>query len=279
MTGNAQVSITGKERAKKIATIVLDIASAISGIFFVAVYIPYFCYHVSKAHFIDVTVSVLVFAGVLIPVLFRKQWKKLLKKGYLPVKILWCLGMCLYMITFLIFCVLINNHGDIAPEKTEKQQVVIVFGCHVRKDKKISSELRSRIECAAQVLKDYPDAICVASGGQGPDEGAGEGETIKNRLVSMEIEESRILVEGNSTDTDENIRFSLALLKEKGYDPENCSFICVSSGFHTPRIRLLFERNGISDCATVSAEIANPALRFIYVVREYMSYVHLWLFG
>ncbi|MBQ8398502.1 MAG: YdcF family protein [Clostridia bacterium] len=251
----------------------------LSGAFFLAMYLPYFAWHAPRGHGADTAASLLVFFCVLMPVLFRHPLKKLLKKAYTPLKSIWCGGMCFYMVSFLIFCVAIHTAQDTAFKESEKQPVVIVFGCQVHMDGRLSAELSERLKTAAAVLEEHPDAICITAGGQGDNEPMPESAKMKEVLVGAGIDGNRIFTEERSTNTAENMAYSIEVLKNKGYDPENCSFIFVSSGFHTPRILLLGHRNGLADCATVSSASPYPFLEFLYTVREYMSYVHLFLFG
>ncbi len=269
-----------REHVEKIGNQVFDVLCIISGLFFLGVYIPYFLWQSSKGRIPDILASLLVFTGVLIPFFLRKFLKKKLKKAYIPLKAVWCGGMCFYMVSFLIFCGVIYGHRDIPHTQSEKQQIVMVFGCQVHQSGVLSAELHSRLEKASDLLTEYPNAICVVSGGQGADEPTSEGWAMKNYLVNKKgFSEERILSEERSTNTIENVKYSIDVLKENGYASENCSFICVSSKFHTPRIYLLCTKFGISDCATASADSPYPFLEFIYTVREYMSYVNLLIFG
>lgn len=251
----------------------------LSGAFFLAMYLPYFAWHAPRGHTADTAASLLVFFCVLMPVLFRHPLKKLLKKAYTPLKGIWCSGMCFYMVSFLIFCVAIHTAQDTVFKESEKQPVVIVFGCQVHMDGRLSAELSERLKTAKEVLEEHPKAICITAGGQGNNEPMPESVKMKEVLVEAGIDDERIFTEERSTDTAENIAFSIEVLKNIGYEPENCSFIFVSSGFHTPRILLLGHRNGLDDCATASSDSPYLFLEFLYTVREYMSYVHLFLFG
>ena len=252
---------------------ILDGLCILSGAFFLGIYIPYFFWHLFQGHWADILASVLVFIGVLVPFFGRKFFKRLLKKVYLPLKIFWCCAMCFYMVTFSVFCIVIGNHSDVPHKENDRQQVVMVFGCKIHRDSSPSSELRSRLDRTVELLKEYPEAICVVSGGKGDDE------PMADYLISKGVSVDRIFRETKSTDTVENLKFSLELLEEKGYKKEDCSLICVSSSFHTPRIFLLCNRFGVEDCATVSAPSPNKFLEFTYTIREYMSYVYLLLFG
>ena len=269
-----------KTRGAERSLLVLDALCAVSGVFFVGVYLPYILWHLPKGHPADVTVSLLVFAFVLLPFAFRKFLAKILKRAYLPLKCVWCFAMVFYMISFSVFSLAITLHDDAPFAESDRQTVVIVFGCQVHEDGALSRELLSRLDAAAKVINEHPDAVCVLSGGKGDDEPTSEAQAMKTYLTKEKnIKESRLLLEERSSDTDENLRFSLETLKDAGYDAGDCSFICVSSNFHTPRIRLLFSRMGLGDCATVSAPTPNLYNRYVYTVREYMSYVSLFLFG
>lgn len=260
-------------------TRVLNGLCLLSGSFFLLMYIPYFFWHAAKGHPADTAAALLVFFCVLTPFLFRHPLKRLLKRAYTPLKCIWCTGMCFYMVTFLIFCGIIHTHDDVVFKESDRQTVVVVFGCQVMMDGRPSAELRARIDTAARVLKDHPDALCVTAGGKGENEPVAESVRMKELLVEQGIDGERILTEEQSTSTAENLAFSLTVLKEKGYDPQDCAFIFVSSGFHTPRILLLGERSGLRHCATVSSDSPYLFLEFLYTVREYMSYVHLFIFG
>lgn len=268
-----------KARTRKAWTRVLNILCVISGVFFVGVYIPYFAWHVSHLHVADTVASILVFIGVLVPFILRKPLRKLLKKLYTPLKIVWCFAMCFYMVTFLAFAGFAYLHKDVEVKESGKQTVVVVFGCQVRADGALSSHLNSRVKKAVEVLNEAPDAICIASGGQGQDEPTSEAEAIKNALVRRGIDADRIFLEENSTSTIENLRFSLEKLEEIGFKADDCSFIFVSSRFHTPRIYYLANRFGVDDCGTASSNRVWWVDEYISTVREYMSLVHLALLG
>ena len=269
-----------RAKRKKAWEIVLNILCVLSGSFFVGVYIPYFIWHLSRGHKLDVAASLLVFAGVLLPFALRVPLRKLLKKLYTPLKIAWCFIMCFYMVTFSIFFVAVHTHDDVPQLQTDRQKVVVVFGCQVHESGALSAELSSRLKKAAVILEKYPEAICVVSGGQGSDEPYPEARAMKEYLVTKKgIDEGRILTEERSTSTAENIRFSIETLKEAGYEIDDCAFICVSSTFHTPRAYFLSRRMGVPECSTVSAPTPYRYLDYLYTVREYMSYIYLLIFG
>lgn len=281
-----KIERTPEERAarrtgrKRVYTRILDILCIISGTFFVTIYIPYFFWHITKGHLIDTLAAVLVFIGVLLPFSLRKPLRKWLKKAYTPLKSVWCFAMVFYMVTFSIFCLYIIGHEDAQIPENDGQKVVIVFGCQVYSENSLSIELKARLNQAAEVLDCYPDALCIVSGGQGNDEPVSEAYAMKKYLVEKKnTDENRILEEDHSTSTNENVRFSLEKLKTAGYDPEECTLICISNNYHTPRILWLLDRQGINDAVTVSAPTPYLFNQYIYTVREYMSYIYLLIFG
>ena len=266
---------SGRERA----LFALDLLCAVSGVFLLVVYLPYCFWHLSKGHLLDVVVSLLVLVCTALPFFLRKLLRRLLKKAYTPLKAVWCFCMCFYMVSFSVFAVYINFHGDEPYVDDGKQPVVVVFGCQIHTEDHLSAELYSRLDSAAEALAAHPGAICVVSGGKGSDEPVSEAYAMKKYLVGKKgVDPDRILLEDRSSDTDENVRFTLELLQSSGYPPDRCSLICVSSNFHTPRIALLLRRQGC-ECATVSAPTPYLFTRCVYTVREYMSYIFLWLFS
>lgn len=128
------------------------------------------------------------------------------------------------------------NYNDEGGAKT-----VIVLGCKVNGTAP-SKYLYDRCRAAADYLLEHPDTNAVLSGGQGPDEGISEAECMKNTLVQMGVDESRLLLEDKSTSTQENISFSARLIEERNL-PKNV--IVVTNEFHEYRAKLLCDKNGL----------------------------------
>ena len=97
------------------------------------------------------------------------------------------------------------------PEKDK--DFLIILGCGIRKDGTPSPLLRGRIDRAIAFAKQQKaetgkDLIFVTSGGQGPNEVIPESTSMKRYMVEQGIPEERIIEEGQSTNTLENMRFS-----------------------------------------------------------------------
>ena len=96
---------------------------------------------------------------------------------------------------------------------------VIVLGAGIRGTTP-TRPLQFRIQTAYDYMMANPDTILIASGGQGRDEEISEAECIRNTLVEMGLEESKILIEEKSRDTVENICNSYELIADKGSEVE-----------------------------------------------------------
>jgi uncharacterized SAM-binding protein YcdF (DUF218 family) len=115
------------------------------------------------------------------------------------------------------------NHAD----------YLIILGANV-KGLVPSSVLQSRIDTAAIYLKNNPKTIVIASGGKGSGEDISEVEAIKRELLKKGIKSSRILLENQSTNTYENIKFSKKLL------PQNAKTgVVVTNRFHLYRALMI----------------------------------------
>ena len=90
---------------------------------------------------------------------------------------------------------------------------VIVLGAKVNATAP-SGALRQRIAAAAGYLEANPDTLCIASGGQGDDEGISEAQCIRDNLMALGIDGARIVLEDRSVDTYTNLQNSIPLLPE-----------------------------------------------------------------
>lgn len=167
----------------------------------------------------------------------------------------------------IIYCAVVSVLMARAISRGEdtKPQAVIVLGCQIRGDRP-SRMLRHRLDKAAEILKDNPEAICIVSGGQGSDEQFTEAEIMEKYLTENGIDKSRITQEGSSATTKENMENSKAILDDMGMTGNICF---VSDGYHLFRAGLI-----ASDCGLDAYGTAAPTeSRFVttYWVREWLS--------
>lgn len=139
---------------------------------------------------------------------------------------------------------------------------LIVLGARVEPDGRPSPALTRRLNAVMAVLDDHPDAVIVASGGQGADEPMSEAQCIRDALVARGVDASRILMEGRSTTTAENLAFSAQLLGDRA-----ASVGVVTNNFHVWRAVRTAQKAGLSNACGIAAQYTGPTLPH-YMVRE-----------
>lgn len=150
---------------------------------------------------------------------------------------------------------------------------VIVLGCKVRGETP-SLMLYYRAMAAYKYLEANPGAVCIASGGQGADELISEAECIRRILVENGIDGGRIILEDKSTNTDENIRFSLQKMEEYGITG---SAALATNEFHQLRAHMIAEKYGLESFSLSSR--TTLYLLPTYWLREWLGVCYQFVFG
>ncbi len=200
-----------------------------------------------------------------IPPTKRKGWRRTLT-------IVFIVGLCLFLILGTVITVLMTGAATQPPTE---DATLIVLGALVIGDQP-SRMLKGRLDAAADYLTAHPDAHCIVSGGQGPNEDYAEAYVMKTYLVEKKgIDPARIAQEDQSTSTYENIQFSLPILEEKGWNP---TLTVATQEFHHYRAKTLVNKlggqwGGAVNCATPRYLLLN------YWVRECAAICRLWLLG
>jgi uncharacterized SAM-binding protein YcdF (DUF218 family) len=161
----------------------------------------------------------------------------------------------------------IREHSQF--KATDQAEYIIILGARV-KGTTPSLSLQYRIDAAAAYLNQNPQAIALASGGQGPGEDITEAEAIKQGLMNQGVDETRIIVENQSTSTIENITFSKKLIPnnlEKGF--------IVSNDFHLFRAKMIAKDHGLK-LEGLPAKTPTIALMKSYT-REYLAITKYFL--
>lgn len=166
------------------------------------------------------------------------------------------------------------NMGRYANYKTDDgAQTVIVLGCKVRGDVP-SKFLYDRCLAAVKYLNDNPDAVVIASGGQGPGENISEAQCIENILVENGIDKSRIYKEEKSTNTSENIAFSKEIIKNNNLSEK---VVIATNEFHEYRAKLYCDREELDFHSKCSY---TPRYSFLaFATREMLGVVKYKVFG
>lgn len=194
--------------------------------------------------------------------------RSLVKLGILPIP-KWAI-VTFYVLFFVCLAFFLSVEACIfsgffssAPEDVD---IVVVLGAKVNGENP-SLALKMRIDAAYDYLADNPDTICIASGGQGADEGISEAECIARELVARGIDSSRIIIEDRSTSTSENLKYTAELVGDK-----NASVAVVTNNFHVFRSMALARRCGLQNISGISADLPSILLPH-YLAREFISIV------
>lgn len=198
--------------------------------------IPFGIFHIGNV--VLLVLAVLLF---LLPFWWKgtrkhKVWRTLLTTGY-------ALGFgCIATISVMMLWQAYNT-----PPPTQGDYTVVVLGCGLQGDQP-SLMLRRRLNATARYLNANPEATCIVSGGQGHDEVISEAQAMATYLESIGIDPSRIQMEDQSTNTRENLRFSMALLPES-----SLGTVIATDGFHQLRASITAKSLGMEPVYAISS--------------------------
>ena len=183
---------------------------------------------------------------------------------YPPKALTWIVRvpLLLLVLVFLVSEGIILSNG-IAPAP-QGLDYIVVLGARVN-GREPSGALRNRIYAAADYLEANPDAIAVLSGGQGSDEEISEAQCMYENLTAMGIDPERLIMEDNSTDTSENMRFSRELI------PEGAQNIgIVTNNFHIFRSLAIARAEGLENISGVPVPTSLLSYPH-YMMREFIG--------
>ena len=216
----------------------------------------------------------LLLMGIL---LFYNVTSLLMPRFPVPIKalrgvftVILCIGLLICGVTEIF--IIKASFGDLK----EQVDYVVVLGAKVREDGP-SVSLQNRIDGAYRYLSDHPQVIAVVTGGQGPDEPMTEARCMRDCLVDMGIDPSRIWMEEKATSTWENLHFSLDLIEEKtGTRPSKIGLL--SSEYHLFRAKLFAKECGV-EAAGIPARTSRLSQMINHFMREVAGVWHYILLG
>ena len=141
---------------------------------------------------------------------------------------------------------------------------IIVLGAHVD-GTRMTLALLERTRRALQYLEENPGTRAVLSGGKGDGENISEAEAMYRYLTEHGIEEERLIREDRSTNTKENLDFSLKLIGST-----EVSIGVVTNNFHVFRGVLIGKKCGCRDIYPVPSKYRSWRL-LIYIPREMLA--------
>ena len=133
--------------------------------------------------------------------------------------------------------------------RPREDATVIVLGAGINGDRP-SRILKGRLDAAIAYLEAHPQAVCIVSGGQGPDEICSEAAVMQTYLLEHGIATERIYVEDRSENTEQNIAFSREIIEANGLS-ENVAI--VTQEFHQYRAQRYTMKAGFTSVGAVTA--------------------------
>lgn len=187
-------------------------------------------------------------------------------------KVLFFLGCGLFVAVLLFILA-----GQYTNRPSGDAEIIIVLGCFVDGDEP-SAVLVYRLEEAYAYYLEHPDVTIVVSGGQGPTESMPEAQAMQQYLIEKDVPENQILVESESSSTEENFRFSKILLEENGFNiTENTEIVYITNGFHCARAGRYAQNEGFANATALPAgmpvsQIVTCYLREVFAVVYYIVF-------
>lgn len=194
-------------------------------------------------------------------------WKSFWKKVPRLVK-----GICIAVVAvgFTAFFIV---EGCIISQMHEKGKAgldyIIVLGAQVRESGP-SAALKYRLDEAVEYLEDNPKTICIVSGGQGANEPYSEAEGMAQYLKEQGIDASRILLEDKSLNTEQNMEYSKALIKD------GASVGIITNDFHLFRAKQIARKYGLDNISGIAAK-STPVYLPNNMLREFLAEIKFLL--
>ncbi len=219
-------------KATRVFKIAVGILSAMSFLWFL---IPLFRGICNIGNLLGIIASAAVFSYLIVASKLGKRRYQKVFRILNPIAVT-VATIGLAWVTVLTGC-MIAGASSTPPENV----TVVVLGCQV-KGTVPSKHLQLRIEKAAEYLKAHPDVLCIASGGKGDGEDLSEAQVIYNGLVERGIEPERIRKEDTSTNTVENLRNSLDIIRENEWEE---TLAIVTDEYHQFRAGMIAGQLGV----------------------------------
>lgn len=186
----------------------------------------------------------------------------------------WCkIVLCCAFSLFALMLFALGLYG-VYETATYDEDAAIVLGAGLIGERP-GTVLQKRLDVAVEYAVKNPKALIIVSGGQGADEAIRESEAMYRYLVSKGVAKERIVQEGESVNTWQNVLNSKAILDQRFTDGYRVCII--TTDYHALRSAIVAKRIG------VEATRVNSGLYLhqypTNVLREAMAVAHMLVFG
>lgn len=166
------------------------------------------------------------------------------------------------------------------------QDYIVVLGAGLIGGERVTPLLAKRIDRAIQFYKKQSEETfsppqLLMSGGQGPDEKIPEAQAMREYALEQGIPDADILMEAQSTNTLENMRFSKEIMERE--NPSGYHAIFTSNNYHIFRAGMYAEEVGLKidgiGSKTARYYLPNAFLREFIAVALMNKRLHLFVCG
>ncbi|HHX62063.1 MAG TPA: YdcF family protein [Epulopiscium sp.] len=186
-------------------------------------------------------------------------------------------GIIVLCSVLLASVIIVEGFIIVVGNKIETHQEVdylIVLGAGLYWDVP-SPSLTERLKVAHKYLEENKDMKVIVSGGQGLNEKFSEAYAMSEYLLERGIAKGRIILEDKSTNTFQNLSFSLDKIKEIN-NKDNPRVLIASNKYHIFRAKILANRLGMVPYG-LPGKIP-PTVVFKSYAREYFAVIKSLLF-
>ena len=200
----------------------------------------------------------------------KNRWSNRLWYG------LWCLFF-LWLLSFTLFVWMLQQQSKRSKQPAPEVAAIIILGSGTVAGKPTPT-LAKRLDTAVPIINAQPKALVVTSGGMGFQRSRSEANIMATYLNDAHgIPLERILQEGKSTSTEENLLNSQTILAAHGVSRVDPIAI-VTSDFHTIRAAVIARHQGYQQPITVASPTP-LSIRYNAWFREYFAFASGWLLG
>lgn len=173
----------------------------------------------------------------------------------------------IYLLSLMAVYLLSALLNLIHVRKRQNLDYIIILGAGLA-GKRITPLLAARIEKGIRLLRYNPNALLIMSGGKGAGEELPEGEAMASYALDHGIPPEKIIIEANSTSTEENLLFSQKLMHKN-----KPKIAVVTTAYHVFRALLLAKGQKIK-CIGFGAK-TKWYFTLNALIREFIGYLSL----